>query len=130
MSTDEIDQTSTAPSRKGGKFEKGCSGNKKGRPRKADSELGDHVRKAMADKVEVVQNGKRRKMSKGEVASSQLANKSAAGDLAALRLAASLVGQSPSASGDSAAPHHRAQDEEIVVRLAARLLAMAQAGAS
>jgi hypothetical protein len=67
------------------RFQKGCSGNPRGRPRgsKGWTKL---LREAVLAKVEVRENGRPppRKITKLEVAVTQLVNKAAAGDLRAL----------------------------------------------
>jgi hypothetical protein len=63
-------------------FQKGQSGNRKGRP-PGSRNIGKLMVDALATKIEVVENGRRIKLPKGEVAARQLANKAAAGDIKA-----------------------------------------------
>jgi hypothetical protein len=69
------------------RFRKGQSGNPRGR-RAEDKTMPAAVRRALWGKVVVTENGERKKVARIEVAARQLANKAAAGDLAAIRLAA------------------------------------------
>lgn len=72
-------------------FRKGKSGNPKGRS-KGSSNFGTHVSKALSEKVVVVENGVRRRVSKREAAAKQLVNKAASGDFKATNL---LLKQEP-----------------------------------
>lgn len=78
-------------------FKPGISGNPKGRP-KGSRNLTTILAKALRERVIVNENGRRRTMTKLDAAVGQLVNKSASGDLAALRqliiLAASIDVQS------------------------------------
>jgi hypothetical protein len=64
------------------RFKKGQSGNRKGRP-KGSRNIGKLMVDALAAKIEVVENGRRIKLPKGEVAARQIANKAAGGDIKA-----------------------------------------------
>lgn len=61
------------------RFKKGQSGNVHGRP-KNSLNLRTIVEAALRERIVVTENGKRRKISKLEIAVKQLANKAAAGD--------------------------------------------------
>ncbi len=65
------------------RFKPGHSGNPKGR-RKGSRNLGSIMVEALDERVEVTENGRRRKKSKGEIAVVQLANKAASGDMKAV----------------------------------------------
>ena len=65
-------------------FRKGRSGNPKGRPRDSRN-LAQVLAEALEEKVAIVENGKRRKITKRDVMIKQLVNKAAAGDLRACR---------------------------------------------
>jgi Family of unknown function (DUF5681) len=65
-------------------FRKGTSGNPKGRPREAKN-LAAVLDKALAEKVTIVENGRRRKITKRSAMIKQLVNKAASGDLRASR---------------------------------------------
>ena len=71
------------------RFQKGSSGNPTGRPRGTPS-ITAVFRKALREKVIVVKNGKRRKITKFEAAATQLANRVAAGDIPALKVLLNL----------------------------------------
>ena len=71
-------------------FKKGQSGNPNGRP-KGSLNLLLALKKALNEKVVVVLNGRRKKITKLEASATQLVNKAAAGDLPALRQLAPLV---------------------------------------
>lgn len=71
------------------RFQKGQSGNPKGRP-KGKPNLGTSLKKAFSEKVIVTENGRRKAITKLDAASKQFANKAAQGDMAALRQFLSL----------------------------------------
>ena len=72
-------------------FRKGVSGNPKGRP-KGSRNLATVLARALREKVVVNENGRRRTVSKFDAAVAQLVNKSASGDLVALRQLMALAG--------------------------------------
>jgi uncharacterized protein DUF5681 len=65
-------------------FRKGTSGNPKGRPRETKN-LAAVLDEALAEKVAIVENGRRRKITKRCAMIKQLVNKAASGDLRASR---------------------------------------------
>jgi hypothetical protein len=65
-------------------FRKGTSGNPKGRPREAKN-LAAVLDEALREKVAIVENGRRRKITKRCAMIKQLVNKAASGDLRASR---------------------------------------------
>ena len=67
------------------RFKKGQSGNPMGR-RKESKNLATLLGKALNERVNVTENGKRRTMSKREAMLKQLANKAASGDLRVAKL--------------------------------------------
>jgi hypothetical protein len=71
-------------------FKPGQSGNPKGRP-KGSRNFGLMMAEAFDQQVEVTENGRRRKRSKGEVAVLQVVNKAAAGDLKAFAASTDLM---------------------------------------
>jgi hypothetical protein len=72
------------------RFRKGQSGNPSGRP-KGSRSLQDVVFKALNETVTITVNGRRKKLTKLEVAIMQLVNKAAAGDRHAIRDCAALL---------------------------------------
>jgi hypothetical protein len=65
------------------RFRPGVSGNPRGRPKGAQN-LSTILAQELSAKVEITENGRRRRISKGQVMIRQLANKAAGGDLKAL----------------------------------------------
>jgi len=82
------------------RFKKGMSGNPKGRPR-GSRNLATVLASALREKVVVNENGRRRTMSKLDAAVAQLVNKSASGDLVALRQLVALAGSVENQTSDS-----------------------------
>lgn len=72
------------------RFKKGQSGNPKGRP-KGKRNASSVILRALAVKVVINENGRRREVTKFEAALTQLANKAAQGDIRAVNLAIALV---------------------------------------
>jgi hypothetical protein len=75
------------------RFTPGVSGNPRGRPRGSRG-VSAVIAAALAEKVTVTENGKRRSISKLEAAAKQLANKAAGGDAKAAKLIIDLLHQS------------------------------------
>jgi hypothetical protein len=67
------------------RFRHGRSGNPKGRPPGAKN-LASVLERVLGEAVVVSENGRRRKISKGEAVIKQLVNKAAAGDARAMRM--------------------------------------------
>ena len=84
-------------------FKKGQSGNPKGRP-KGGLNLATLYNRALGEKVTITENGRRKTITKLEIALKQLINKAAQGDPRAMHLTlsmASLVGvEAPRANAD------------------------------
>jgi hypothetical protein len=72
------------------RFQKGKSGNPKGRP-KGTHNMATALERTLHEKVVITENGQRKKVTKGEAAVKQLVNKAASGDLAAMRLLSALA---------------------------------------
>lgn len=71
-------------------FQKGQSGNPKGRPKKRAENIYGIIKKTLEEKVTVKSSGQTRSITKIEAALVQLANKAASGDIKALREAIRL----------------------------------------
>lgn len=82
-------------------FRKGESGNPRGRP-KGQRNLATELHQALSETVVVTENGKRKRLTKRTVICRQLANRSAAGDLVALRLLLPLLAQAEAAEASAA----------------------------
>jgi hypothetical protein len=67
------------------RFQKGQSGNPKGRPR-GSRNLSTIMERALNEKVTIKENGRQRSITKREAAVKQLANKSAGGDLKSIQV--------------------------------------------
>lgn len=96
----DIDETGYGKPPKHTQFRKGTSGNPRGRP-KGSRNLATVLAKALREKVVVNENGRRRTMTKLDAAVAQLVNKSASGDLAALRQLMALAGSTEDQQPDS-----------------------------
>ena len=72
------------------RFQKGKSGNPRGRPKGALS-VATVLERTLREKVVIRENGKRKVVTKLEAAIKQLTNKAASGELKALQLFATLV---------------------------------------
>jgi hypothetical protein len=106
---------------KTGRFQKGQSGNRNGRPKKAKS-VSAAVMDALSEKVPVNENGRRRRVTKLVATATQIANRGASGDPRATKLAMELaqkaeerMARQPNTQELSAA------DEEIARRMVERL---------
>jgi hypothetical protein len=103
------------------RFQKGVSGNPKGRP-KGKRSLASVLEGTMQERVVINEHGRRRTISKVEAAFKQLVNKAASGDLLAMRLLTALAGSveigtatSPKKSDFSEA------DQKVMLRMLERL---------
>jgi hypothetical protein len=67
------------------RFQKGQSGNPKGRPR-GSRNLSTIIERTLNEKVTIKENGRQRSITKREAAVKQLANKSASGDLKSIQV--------------------------------------------
>jgi hypothetical protein len=105
-------------------FQKGRSGNPKGRP-KGSKNLATLVAQALDEKVVVTEDGRRRRVTKRELVVAQLVDKSAAADLRAIKQLTDIVQSAERRSEAGAAPPEPAQltapDREVVELFVARL---------
>ena len=111
------------PPRQGG-FQKGRSGNPRGRP-KGSKNFATLLTEALDEKVQVTEDGKRRRVTKRELVVKQLVNKSAAADLRAIKQLTDIVQRVERRNEGSEAPSERAKllapDREVVELFIARL---------
>ena len=111
------------PPRHGG-FQKGRSGNPRGRP-KGSKNFATLLAEALDEKVQVTEDGKRRRVTKRELVVKQLVNKSAAADLRAIKQLTDIVQGVERRSGTSPAPppphDFTAADEEVIAELRKRI---------
>ena len=105
-----------------GRFLKGQSGNRLGRPKRPKS-VGAAITGAFAEKVPVNEGGRRRKITKLEAAAKQVANKSASGDTKSIKLGLELAQKAEERQSRSApGPAQLSEsDSQIAARLIARL---------
>jgi Family of unknown function (DUF5681) len=105
-------------------FQKGRSGNPKGRP-KGSKNFATLLGQALDEKVSVTEDGRRRRVTKREVVAKQLVNKSAQADLRAIKQLVDIVERVERQSGTSPAaptpPAFSAADEEIIAELKASM---------
>ena len=104
------------------RFQKGQSGNPAGRP-PGSKNFRTLTTAALDDKVQVVESGRRRQISKREVVVQQLVNKSAGGDLRATKILLDMFrGEDDPAlgEGDSADRVLEQSDQAIIERALAR----------
>ena len=102
------------------RFRLGQSGNPHGRPKRAHA-LGAVVVRALGERVEAKENGRRLRMTKLEAAVKQLVNSAAKGDLRATQLVFALYRDDPGRSALGAAERSRKPDAIVVAELVRRL---------
>lgn len=103
------------------RFEKGRSGNPRGRPRGAKN-LKTLLADALNETVIVAENGRRRKISKRAAIVTQLVNRSAKPDLRALKIVLDLLCHfEPADESASSETSITATDEKVIEQLKARL---------
>ena len=107
----------------GGRFRLGAaSPNPKGRPRKARG-VDAAMWSALSEKISVTEQGQRKRKSKLDITATQIANKSAGGDLRAAKMALDQARKAEDRAESDAvrAPVMIEADHEIVAQLIARL---------
>src|SRR6478609_1014991 len=103
------------------RFQKGRSGNPKGRPR-GKKNMSTLLSAALDASIIVVENGRRKKITKREAIVTQLVNKSASADLKATQIVLALLREVESQTDGSADPAAFTEaDQEIIQRIQARL---------
>ena len=101
------------------RFQKGRSGNPKGRPR-GRRNMSTLLSAALNGWVTVVENGRRKEITKREAIVTQLVNKSAAADLKATQIVLAMLRESQDDGSADPAVFAEA-DHEIIRRIQARL---------
>jgi Family of unknown function (DUF5681) len=101
------------------RFQKGKSGNPKGRPR-GKKNMSTLLSTALNASIVVVANGRRKKITKREAIVTQLVNKSAAADLKATQIVLAMLRESQDDGSADPAVFAEA-DHEIIRRIQARL---------
>ena len=103
------------------RFQKGRSGNPKGRPR-GRKNLSTLLSAALNGLVVVTQNGRHKKITKREAIVTQLVNKSASADLKATQIVLAMLRDIESRAEDPADPAVFTEaDQQIIRRIQARL---------
>jgi len=105
-------------------FQKGRSGNPKGRP-KGSKNFATLLTEALDEKVQVTEDGRRRRIAKRELVIKQLVNKSAAADLRAIKQLTDIVqgieGRTGAAHPPPSPQAFTAADEEVIAELRKRM---------
>ena len=105
-------------------FQKGRSGNPKGRP-KGSKNFATLLAQALDEKVSLTEDGRRRRITKRELVIKQLVNKSASADLRAIKQLTDIVQGVERRAGASPAPPSppafTAADEEVIAELRKRM---------
>jgi hypothetical protein len=103
------------------RFQKGRSGNPKGRPR-GRKNMSTLLSDALNGSVIVVENGRRKKITKREAIVTQLVNKSASADLKATQMVLAMLSDLESRADASADPAPFTEaDQQVIQRIQARL---------
>ena len=103
------------------RFQKGRSGNPKGRPR-GRKNISTLLSDALNGSVIVAENGRRKKITKREAIITQLVNKSASADLKATQIVLAMLHDIESRADDAADPAVVTEaDQQIIRRIQARL---------
>jgi hypothetical protein len=105
-----------------GRFRKGASGNPHGRPRKPTT-VAAAIRSALSEKVQITQNGRRKRVTKLDANAMQVATRGASGDHRYSKLVFDLAqkAEEKQATGQQTEAELSASDSEIVDRVLTRL---------
>ncbi|MDT2021228.1 DUF5681 domain-containing protein [Methylocella sp. CPCC 101449] len=112
MSDDDSETGSR--SLKTGRFQPGRSGNPRGRP-KGTRNFSQRIVAQLSKTVSVIENGQKRRMTKGEIAARQLVDKAAKGDIHSLKLASSMVAAHEDHSLQSRIAALSEPDDDLVI---------------
>ena len=104
------------------RFQPGRSGNPKGRP-KATRNLATIIAAAVAEKVAITENGRRKRITKLDAAVKQLANHAASGERHATQQLLSLLQANEGRGANSAASPPSDADDLVMQELARRMTA-------
>ena len=103
------------------RFQKGRSGNPKGRPR-GKKNMSTLLSAALDAAIIVVENGQRKKITKREAIITQLVNKSASADLKATQIVLAMLQDVEARADDSSdSAAFTEADQEIIQRIQARM---------
>ena len=104
------------------RFQKGQSGNPRGRPR-GSKNLSTLLTDALNEPVVVTEDGRRRKISKRELGFKQLANKFAMAEAQATKILLGLIQERDRLAAEASAerPSFGADDEKVIANLLKRL---------
>jgi hypothetical protein len=103
------------------RFQKGRSGNPKGRPR-GKKNMSTLLNTALNAWIVVIDNGRRKKITKREAIVTQLVNKSAAADLKATRIVLAMLRDLEAQTDDITDPTLFTEaDQQVIRRIQARL---------
>jgi len=103
------------------RFEKGQSGNPRGRP-SGSKNLATLVNEALNEPVIVVENGRRRKISKREAITKQLVNKSTKADWRAIKILLDILRDIEARTEpETVESSFSAEDDKVIEQIKARL---------
>ena len=103
------------------RFRPGQSGNPRGRPKRARG-LAGLVARALAERVEAKENGRRRRITKLEAAVKQLVNRAASGEARATQLLLALIQANEARPAQQDADRLGDADAIVMAELARRLI--------
>jgi len=114
---------------KSGRFQKGFTANRNGRPRKAPS-VSQAILGAVNENVQITERGKRKRVTKLLATAKQLANQGASGDLRAGKLALEFAQKAEErlAAAPPSSAELSASDQAIAKRILMRLRAIIEKG--